>query len=229
MLNSFLNRLKACTRVREVKTKMGKCLEIFKILNEVPNFKISQSKFSRFMGISDRSLNRWVIRDKSNKPMKPKGIPRKMKEKDEKELVDWIKNQLSQNLAPSKKEIVLQANELIRLKQLPDLNHYNIHEQIISTNWVKAFSERNKLIITESQNIQKEKPIPTNEDLVDYFVNLKRLKEKNNYQRGMIFNVDETACFNNTDSVKIRVVTTEKIKNPIQSVSLLRHKLFVVI
>ncbi|KAJ3430766.1 hypothetical protein M0812_02438 [Anaeramoeba flamelloides] len=183
MLNSFVNRLKACTRVREVKTKMGKCLEIFKILNEVPNFKISQRKFSRFMGISDRSLNRWVIRDKSNKPMKPKGRPRKMKEKDEKELVDWIKNQLSQNLAPSKKEIVLQANELIRHKQLPDLNHYNIHEQIISTNWVKAFSERNKLIITESQNIQKEKPLPTNEDLVDYFVNLKRLKEKNNYQR----------------------------------------------
>ncbi|KAJ3439654.1 hypothetical protein M0812_15690 [Anaeramoeba flamelloides] len=218
MLNSFVNRLKACTRVREVKTKMGKCLEIFKILNEVPNFKISQRKFSRFMGISDRSLNRWVIRDKSNKPMKPKGRPRKMKEKDEKELVDWIKNQLSQNLAPSKKEIVLQANELIRHKQLPDLNHYNLHEQIISTNWVKAFSERNKLIITESQNIQKEKPLPTNEDLVDYFVNLKRLKEKNNYQRGMIFNVDETACFNNTDSVKIRVVTTEKIKNPIRKI-----------
>ncbi|KAJ3428330.1 hypothetical protein M0812_25963 [Anaeramoeba flamelloides] len=117
-----------------------------------------------------------------------------------------------------KKEIVLQANELIRHKQLPDLNHYNLHEQIISTNWVKAFSERNKLIITESQNIQKEKPLPTNEDLVDYFVNLKRLKEKNNYQRGMIFNADETACFNNTDSVKIRVVTTEKIKNPIRKI-----------
>ncbi|KAJ3424590.1 tigger transposable element-derived protein [Anaeramoeba flamelloides] len=34
----------------------------------------------------------------------------------------------------------------------------------------------------------------------------------------MIFNVDETACFNNTDSVKIRVVTTEKIKNPIRKI-----------
>ncbi|KAJ3424591.1 hypothetical protein M0812_29314 [Anaeramoeba flamelloides] len=100
MLNSFVNRLKACTRVREVKTKMGKCLEIFKILNEVPNFKISQRKFSRFMGISDRSLNRWVIRDKSNKPMKPKGRPRKMKEKDEKELVDWIKKSTFTEFSP---------------------------------------------------------------------------------------------------------------------------------
>ncbi|KAJ3427742.1 hypothetical protein M0812_25370 [Anaeramoeba flamelloides] len=90
----------------------------------------------------------------------------------------------------------------------------------------EIFEKANDIIIKRKNNIFKANDI--NDEIQDVSWVDKWVSE-NNYPAGFIFNMDETAVYNNTNRERLTVVTTERNEKPIRKIPVLNFHLTAVV
>ncbi|KAJ6240051.1 hypothetical protein M0813_24391 [Anaeramoeba flamelloides] len=90
----------------------------------------------------------------------------------------------------------------------------------------EIFEKANDIIIKRKNNIFKAYDI--NDEIQDVSWVDKWVSE-NNYPAGFIFNMDETAVYNNTNRERLTVVTTERNEKPIRKIPVLNFHLTAVV
>ncbi|KAJ6243672.1 hypothetical protein M0813_22111 [Anaeramoeba flamelloides] len=157
------------------------------------------------------------------------GRKRKLTRKEDKKLLKWMKKKNRKYKTPTRKEIFEKANDIIIKRKNNIFKAYDINDEIQDVSWVDKWGKRNKCFKKKSVEKIKEKPKPKIQDIVLFFTKLCRLVSENNYPAGFIFNMDETAVYNNTNRERLTVVTTERNEKPIRKIPVLNFHLTAVV
>ncbi|KAJ3440181.1 protein derived from transposon [Anaeramoeba flamelloides] len=229
MITKIIKRNALSSSVRNCSTNIEKAFETWKSIKNMENRVVRVSAISNYFNVSRTTLGRWVKKFEENGIVTRKGRPLKLNEEQTKKLKMWINKKLLEKKAPSIIEILDEANHLIREFNLQNFGSQIKQSEILSRKWVYGWVKRNHCFILDCKQTKKEKPPIKDEELTKYFFNLRFLIQKHRYKPGLIFNMDETAIYNNTSTEKIKVVTTDLTNNPIRNIPQINFHITAVV